>query len=302
MRLLSTLCLLAFSTLVSAFEYDQTLDLQVRFDDRSGQSHRNQYRVRFYPSMYLDTEKNWSVHAFGVTGDEFSSSHNTYDSDTTDYFYVRRAYLRHENGKGKTEVGIIPTYKGRVSATGLSKDGWIGGVRHVQRIGQTSALEVVVGELNEFDASKALFVPDEVDYIEVEFSARMGQRHSYELSAERITHGDYVRAEYRYQYSGDNTVFLEYVRRIDEQNDKFVVGVSGSLQTNNPLDYYLYYAYVSDNFGTRAELTEDFLGTGHGVSAEVSGKIPQFKNLKWFARVDSIDSNQRLLSGVALKF
>lgn len=302
MRLLTTFCLLAFSSIVGAMEYDQTLDLQVRFDDRSGQSHRNQYRVRFYPSMYLDAQKNWSVHAFAVTGDEFSSSHNTYDSDTTDYFYVRRAYLRHESGYGKTEVGIIPTYKGRVSATGLSKDGWIGGVRHVQRIGQTSALEVVVGELNEFDASKALFVPDEVDYIEVEFSARMGQRHSYEFSAERITEGDYLRAEYRYQYSGDNTLFLEYVRRVDEQNDKVVVGVSGTLTTESELDYYLYYAYVSDNFGTRAELTEDFLGTGHGVSAEISGQVANYKSMKWFARVDSIDSHHRLLSGLAFKF
>ena len=40
---------------------------------------------------------------------------------------------------GKTELGIIPTYKGRVSSTGLSKDGWITGIRHVRKLQNNTA-------------------------------------------------------------------------------------------------------------------------------------------------------------------
>ena len=88
--------------------FSQKLDIQVRYDNRSNRPSREQYRLRYYPSLALTST--WSVNSFIVTGDDFSSSHNTFGSDTTDYLYARRLYLRHETNAGKTELGIIPTY------------------------------------------------------------------------------------------------------------------------------------------------------------------------------------------------
>ena len=124
--------------------FSQKLDIQVRYDNRSNRPSREQYRLRYYPSLAITSA--WSVNSFVVTGDDFSSSHNTFGSDNTDYLYARRLYLRHETGSGKTELGVIPTYKGRVSSTGLSKDGWITGVRHVKQLQNDTAIEIVVGQ------------------------------------------------------------------------------------------------------------------------------------------------------------
>ncbi len=82
-------------------------------DNRSNRPSREQYRLRYYPSLAITSA--WSVNSFVVTGDDFSSSHNTFGSDNTDYLYARRLYLRHETDSGKTELGVIPTYKGRVA-------------------------------------------------------------------------------------------------------------------------------------------------------------------------------------------
>lgn len=97
-------------------------------------------------------------------------------------------------------------------------------IRHVRSIGNNE-LEVVVGQLSSLKPSTALDAPDDVDYIEIEYSANISENWSYEFSAERITSGNFL----------------------------------------------------------RTELTEDFLGAGHGVSAEVSGDISATK-LSWFVR------------------
>jgi hypothetical protein len=283
--------------LADELTYQQKLDVQFRFDDRSSSDIRNQYRVRFYPS--INYGKAWSLNSFVVTGDDFDSSYNTLFDDSNEYIYVRRAFLRHVSSFGKTELGIIPTYKGRVSATGLSKDGWIGGIRNVTEFGQNSAFEVVVGELNNYNARDAIFTPSIIDYIELEYSAGIGNTHSYEISAERMVDANYVRAEYRYRYNAAFTVFIESILRLDEFHNKVVTGVSGA---NNSLDYYLYYSYVSSHFGERAELTEDFLGYGHGFSAEIGGELSHFKHTDWFIRFDVVDSVHRFMSGVSVSF
>lgn len=286
--------------------FSQKLDVQLRYDNRSNRPSREQYRFRYYPSLALS--KTWSLSSFVVTGDGFSSSHNTLGSSNTDYLYARRLYIRHQSDYGKTEFGVIPTYKGRVSSTGLSKDGWITGLRHVRSLRNNSALEIVVGQLANEQANHALDIGkgnSGDNYFEVEYSARMGHRHSYEASIERMLRGDFLRAEYRFNYATDNTVFFENVQRIDASANKFVAGMSGVfsgafLRLPHPIEYFAYYSYVDDEFGERVELTEDFLGTGHGGSVEVSSVLSTQHGLDWFIRVDTVDSVSRLLAGVKL--
>ena len=79
------------------------------------------------------------------------------------------------------------------------------------------------------------------------------------------------------------------------------MGLSGSLSLYHyPLEYFSHYSHVDDDFGARAELTEDFLGTGHGVSLEVSGNLVRHHHLEWFSRIDVVDSVTRVMAGIKL--
>lgn len=293
-------CML-FTPVLASSVVSQKLDLQYRFDTRSDRPSRHQYRVRYYPSLSFGDQRHWSLNGFIVSGDDFASSHNTLGSDNADYLYARRVFVRYQSDYGKTEIGVIPTYKGRVSSTGLSKDGWITGIRNVFQLQDDSAFEVVVGQLSDTQANRALSLGGEEDYVEIEYSANMGKKHSYEASIERMTAQNFIRGEYRYQITPSHTAFFEAIKRLDDASAKIVVGLSGSLSLYHyPLEYFSHYSHVDDDFGARAELTEDFLGTGHGVSLEVSGDLVRHHHLEWFSRIDVVDSVTRVMAGIKL--
>lgn len=278
-----------------AQEFNQKLDVQLRADDRSSRDIRYQYRLRYYPQLQFDDT--WSVNGFAVTGDDFGSSHNTIDDGRADYLYLRRLFVRHEGDYGKTELGVIPTFKGRVSSSGLSKDGWIKGVRHVRALGDNN-LEIVMGQLTSLDPSRALNAPEDLDYIEIEYSASISDKWSYEVSAERMTQANFVRSELRYSLASNTIIFGEIVTRVDESKVKTVLGLEGEFMLQDyPLEYFAHYSYVSEGFGLRAELTEDFLGTGNGFSGELSGDIPN-SHFDWFARFDAVSEQTRVLLGI----
>ncbi|MCR9279077.1 MAG: hypothetical protein NXH85_13995 [Pseudomonadaceae bacterium] len=291
--LLLTLACLAART--QALEFNQTLDLQARIDDRSSRQLRYQYRARYYPSVRLSDTL--SAHAFVVTGDEFGSSHNTASDGSAAYVSARRAYLRHEGEYGKTEVGVIPTYKGAVSSSGLSKDGWIQGLRHVRNLAN-SKLELVVGQLDSTDPSQALGAPSEIDYLELEFSAVINEKTSYEVSVERMIGANFTRMELRRDVGQSLVAFGELVARLGESSKKLVLGVESDLpMLGETAELSALYAYVSDDFGSRADLTEDFLGTGHGITAELSYEIGR-SNWGWFVRFDGTESRSRFIAGI----
>lgn len=302
--LLTILTACLFTTPVNGdVTYSDDIDLQLRFDERSNRDHRTQYRLRYYPSVQLDNNNHWSLNGFIVTGDDFGASHNTLGNSTSDHLHLRRLYMRHTGTYGKTEFGVIPTYKGRVSSSGLSKDGWIEGARYVRQLADDDALELVVGQLDSTDPANALTLPDKLDYVELEYSARIGQAESFEVSIERMTGGNFVRGEYRWKFDDSHTVFIELVQRLDEDATKTVAGISGRWHAGKtPLRFFTHYSYVSEGFGPRAELTEDFLGTGHGFSGEIEGTLVSGWDLDWFLRIDVVDSVSRLLTGIKVAF
>jgi len=279
------------------------LDLQFRFDDHSDKGYRNQYRIRYYPSLALSSNNSWSLNGFIVSGDKFSSGNTTLRSDSTDYFYARHLFLRYAYSGGKWELGVIPTYKGRVSSSGLSKDGWIKGVRSVFSIQQDNELEFVAGELSDTDAKHALDTIDQVNYAEIEYSANTSKPHSYELGFEHIMGDNFARAEYRWRYLPTHTLFLEIVHSLTHMRSELVAGLSGQLQHNETeLYYFAHYSYVSEHFALRAELSEDFLDYGHGISIEVGARIAHFNNAQWFVRTDIVENTSRIMGGIKLRF
>ena len=294
------IALCAIPCLTFAGEFTLSAKSQLRVDDRSSKDLRAQYRLRTYANYQLD-DKPWSLHLFAATGKDFASSHNTLNAGINDYFYLRRLYLRRDNSQGgKTELGIIPTYKGRVSSTGLSKDGWIKGLRHVQQINADIKAELVIGELANTDPSKIFDAIHGVDYVEMELSATIDQHSSFEFSLERMTARNFARAEYRYALLPDTNIAFELIHRLDSGKVKTVVGLEGEFDLlSQALAYFVYHSYVSPQFGLRAELTEDFITTGHGISSEIKGDFGK-SNWGWFARFDAYQSNTRLLAGVSV--
>ncbi len=279
--------------------YQQKLDVQVRYDNRSDRSNRSQFRLRFYPQLNLSDQ--WSLHSFVVTGDDFSSSHNTFGDEDSEQIAVRRIYLRRTHALGKTEFGVIPTYKGRVSATGMSKDGWFQGIRHVYEAKPGHKLELVAGAINSTDPNKALSLANNFNLFEFEYSATINEQFSMEFGAERIIEGNYLRSEVRFHQS-EQVWFAEFVRRVDDAENKLVLGLDSEFTLGQyPVEMYAYYAYVSADFGQRAELTEDYLGTGHGGSIEVSGALPMAQ-LDWFSRIDMVGNTRRVLIGLKRSF
>lgn len=112
-----------------------------------------------------------------------------------------------------------------------------------------SQFEVVVGQLENLNPARALDAPNEIDYIELEYSARMGQRNSFELSIERMTEANFLRAEYRYQMNADHLVFAEWVKRAANTQSKVILGLKGEFTVwEQPIEYFSYYSYVSDRF------------------------------------------------------
>jgi len=296
-RYISSLFLAATITVnATAVEFNQKLDLQVRADERSSNKMRYQYRARYYPSLVFTDAL--SVHAFVATGDEFGSSHNTFNDGTADYLYVRRAYLRHEGSYGKTEVGVIPTYKGKVSSSGLSKDGWIQGIRQVRNVKPDARLELVVGQLDSTDPADALELPKRIDYLEMEYSADFNEETSFELSVEKMTGANFFRTELRHEFNLQYTGFAELVHRLDESARKVVIGIDTEFEMfGAATELTALYAYVSEEFGERAELTEDFLGTGHGVTAELASSFGDSR-WDWFMRYDGTEFRTRFIAGV----
>lgn len=287
------------STMASSINFSHRLDAQARLDDRSNRDLRAQYRFRYYPTIHFGNDNTWSLNSFVVTGDRFSSSHNVIDSGETNHLYVRRLFARYENQDGKVELGVIPTYKGRVSSSGLSSFGWIKGVRGVRQLASDTAIELVIGQLDGINAKNALELPRDIDYAELEYSTGIGEDQSFEVSLEYMTNNSYLRGEYRWRVAERQTLFLEDIRQKDQSSTKLVAGMSGEFFVEQyPIEYFAHYSYVSERFGLRAELTEDFLGNGHGVSAEFSGSLYSRYSVEWFVRFDSADGVSRLLTGV----
>lgn len=272
---------------------------QLRFDERSNRDHRFQYRIRAF-SAYDIPNSNWSINAFAVTGDEFSSSYNTIDSEVADHFYLRRLYARFTGESGtKTEIGVIPTYKGRVSSSGLAKDGWIKGARQVYAYSPKTKFEVVLGELQDDDAKTSLNVLKKLNYVELEVSSSIDDISSYEFSLERMIDDNFVRGEYRLFFADSPIYSFEVISRLSSSKTKVVIGVEDSFAIfSKDFEYYAYYSYVSDDFGPRAELTEDFITTGHGLSIEADTALFNSKNWKGFARFDLFEGNSRFILGV----
>lgn len=112
-----------------------------------------------------------------------------------------------------------------------------------------------------------------------------------------MTRVNYLRTEFRYQALADIETFFELVRRIDSTKTKTVLGLDGQFSLGTyPVSFFTHFSYISEDFGLRAELTEDFLAYGRGISVDVSGKISDTA-FGWFARYDRVDSNDRFLVG-----
>ncbi|MBT8079277.1 MAG: hypothetical protein KJO31_11930 [Gammaproteobacteria bacterium] len=295
--LLAVLSVAVMSPARAEFQLDG--DVSLRYDDTSQNDERSQYRMRaeagyaFGPAL--------SLHTFIATGTDYSSTYNTID-ENDDEIHVRRLFLRYENDLGKLELGTIPTYKGRVSSTGLSENGWFKGLRGVLRH-ESGVWEIVLGELGDRSAQRALSPAQELNLIELEYARQLTEHWSYELGFEHMLDDEFLRVELRHE-SGDDVVYsVEAIHNTSANAGKFVAGMERTFNLGAlPIDWYIYYAYAETGFGPRAALTEDFLDFGHALANEFSGAIADTDRLSWFLKAEVYESQIRGQLGVQITF
>ena len=289
---------LAFAVLcVSApcvAQFDYKGDVSLRIDERSDRSFRSQYRFRLKPEY--DFGNGWSAHGFVATGDQFDSAYNTI-GDNDDKIYVRRLFARYERGDSKLEAGAIPPYKGRVSSTGLSKEGWIRGLRGVWGT-QRGAFEVVVGDLEDSRASRALSGDFAVNYIEVEYSGRLNDSRTLEIGGEELFDDNFIRGEIRYLAKSQAYWALELIYNTSEAESQVILSTRRDIdRPRGPIEWFTYYSYTGSQFGQRAELSEDFVDVGHSIATKFKGGVFSLERLEWFADVEFYEGTSRLKAG-----
>ena len=131
-----------------------TRHLSLRLDERSEAGFRSQYRFRFEPSCSLSGMVRALV---SRSGDPTTLPHSIGEND--DQMHVRRLFAIQA-----TVLALSWAYKGRVSSTGLSQEGWIKGTRVVMGT-DPAQLEVVVGELGSTGARNALNAFEKLNYV-----------------------------------------------------------------------------------------------------------------------------------------
>ncbi len=291
------LCLALFASAASLADFDYNGDVSIRLDDTSDRSSRSQYRLRFNPRY--DFGNGWSVHGFVSTGAEFDSAYSTID-DNDDEIHVRRLFMRYERGGSKLEAGVIPPYKGRVSSTGLSKEGWIRGLRSVWGT-EDGAFEIVAGDLEDLRASRALSGDFDLNYIEVEYSGQLNETWSFELGGEELFDDRFLRGEIRYLAKSGAYWALELIHNTSTSNSKAILSTLRDLEApQNPIEWFVYYSYTATGFGPRAELSEDFLEVGHAIATRLKGAIPMFERLEWFTEIELYEDTARIKAGFEL--
>ena len=278
----------------SAAQFDYSGDLSIRVDERSDRSFRSQYRFRFKPEY--DFGNGWSAHGFVATGDKFDSAYNTID-DSDDDIYLRRLFARYERGDSKLEAGVIPPYKGRVSSTGLSKDGWIRGLRGVWGRPRGD-LEIVVGDLEDSRASRALTGDFEVNYIEVEYAGQLNDSWTFQIGGEELIDDNFVRGEIRYLAKNQAYWALEIIHNTSASDSQVILSTRRDIaRPRGPIEWFMFYSYTGSDFGSRAELSEDFVDIGHSVVTKFKGGVFSLERLKWFADVEFYEETARLKAG-----
>lgn len=306
-KLIKRIYVVLFSVFIAAetnaVEMTNKVEAQVRLDERSSRSVRYQYRVRAASSIRLEEDSNWSFNSYIATGSEFANAHNTFGSDESQTLYLRRAYVQYDLDSHFVQAGVIPTFKGRVSSTGLSKDGFIKGVRGVYAWRQNALIELVLGSIEDLRASRTLVAPTILDYFEVELSFDVNDVSSMEVGLEHMTELNFLRLEYRYRLHQGAFLNFELVNHLGSKDSKVLVGVEGEFVFNGvPLDYFAYYNYVGASLERRADLTEDFIDTGHSASVEIEVPIELGRKGIVFFRSDVYQDNSRFITGLKFKF
>jgi hypothetical protein len=297
-RAAATLLFALMTTTPAGAEFTHDSDFSLRIDEQSTEDLRGQYRLRVRPALQLT--RHWSLHGFIATGEAFDSAYNTVRAND-DQLHLRRLFARVGNDRGKIEIGLIPPYKGRVSSTGLSEEGWLKGARGVLNR-RHGALELVIAELDDLDAGNAWEAPETADYFELEYSGRINDRWSFESSIEHMLGDGFVRGELRLAPPGRGAYALELINNLDTAAGKVVISARRSLVlAGRELDWFSYYAYAAREFGPRAELTEDFLDYGNALSTELSGRFMRFDRLEWFTKIELYESRSRLQLGLEIR-
>jgi len=267
-------------------------DYRYDFDTGEVVRDRLQYQVGLSFLISLAQGKDGGEFQFGGligTGNGYTSPWNTVanfnnDESGNHQINVRQIYAQWEYERWRTQLGVIPPVKGKVSETSLDKDGWIRGGRLIMPVRRQGQFELVVGTLDSLDDPNAFQPWAKANYYEVEWTHDWSKGWRTELGGVRLDKDRILRGELRYTatiFGARTELAGEVLRNVQSRvwaHDWSIAQRLGSVTLMNE------YAYVPKELGLLGALSNDFFTFGHLWVLGVKGPLSTEGGLYWFGR------------------
>jgi len=231
-------------------------------------------------------------------------------------FELRHLYAEKATKNYRLQIGSIRPVKNIPSNSGLHELGWLDGVRGEYYI-KGVIVEGVAAYINLANpdilgrSKQYLQDPQKLNYYELEISAPIFSWGGVEGSVEQIFDDIYFRGEVQitpFKRNKRSQILFEIISGtelsqtgffaeviVDPLYDFHVIDTKGMLQTT------VFYAFFSDDLGSRAELSREFYVYGHSLTMQLDGKFHPNSNWQW--RIRSIIAEQnRVQVGVRWDF
>ena len=248
------------------------------------------------------------IHGLAGTGGSYTSQWNTaYDlidqSPGTQQFHMRQIYLQNDLHGWRSQIGVIPPVKGKVSNTSLDRDGWIRGARIVAPIHDTGQFEVVFGAIDHLDDPNAFQAWEEWNYAEVEWTQHWTETLRIETSYVLLEEQSVLRGEVRGKWDTKLDVPMELSAEISNNLTESVWAYDLSARTTiRSVTMVLEVSHIPQNFGLLGELYNDFFTLGHLGMVALKGPIGSQNTLNWFVKGYAGESEIRGNAGLGYRF
>lgn len=280
---------------------DSSGEISGRYDYQEEDSReRLQTRVRL--RFAVDLDNNFKLVAMASTGSSYASDWGTVkdinaadSSLQTPELALRRLFLQYEDDNGRIQVGSIPTIKGRRSAFGLDRSGWIDGVRVERNFADGDGIiEIVAGSIDDLDETNVFKRDRDLNFFEVEISKTLFNDLVGEIKFEHFQGNDFFQAVIKDQFeiAGDKIIsyVAEYFGRIGSSDARGAVFTAETdllklllNKYDGKLNLSLGFQFVDEELGLRAELNDDHFVFGKLVRVGMNGNISKKRGVNWFA-------------------
>lgn len=318
------------STSVIAGDINVTADVSSRVISKDSQEvQQNKVVLKFQKNF----DNGWVLVGVGQNGGSYSGDYDTmYNSgnkddefdqakDLVDNFSFRKLYVKKkianpicEDCDAEIQAGALETEPGMASVTGLSKAGWVDGVR-LKAETPYGEVTVTAGSIGDLEETNFYSRDYENEYLEVKITKQVFENLVAEFGGERYDGDTYykIAGDYSLELAADQVISIiaETLVNTDDDTEMSSIGIRGDFikmltGESSGLSFELRDNHMDAGMSSRAsQMTNEFSASeGHSGSFTVKGKIKGNQKLQWYVRVrHNYDTNEnRYETGIDYKY